>query len=593
MNNGYLHSIRARFLAVGLAACGVAIGASLFLAATSERKTMSNLEQSGIHLAERTAFATAPLIAFDSRIELAKALETLRGDRDFLFARIRNDAGEVLASTGAAAPGIRCSKDAPLVASQSPVAILVTAPIREGGQRWGCIELGISKKRSTTDTAQIWLTALGAVGVALIVTLSGGAYLSRTIAQPLERLARAASQTGSGYLEATVEEAGDDEVGVLASTFQDMLVRLRRTMVSKSYVDDVIGSLGESLIVAGENGAIRSANRAALDLLGYEREELVGEPIGRILAGEAIDPDVEPSSGLEREYVARSGRLIPVLTTVSVMRSQPGRSFIHVAQDMTQRKLAQAELVAAKQAAEDASQAKSQFLANMTHELRTPLNSVISFAGLLEEELEDRNLGELLPDVGKITGAGRHLLGIVNDVLDLSKIEAGRMELNVGAFSINRVMEEVVETASPLAGKNRNRVTVEPLAPGGDRLENDEQKFRQSLINLVSNACKFTQDGRVTVSASGRAGPGGERGFAVKVSDTGIGMTPEECARLFGTFVQVDASAGRRFGGTGLGLAISRRFCAMMGGELTVESAAGRGSTFTIWLPARVSEKQA
>ena len=578
-------SIRNKFLVVGLGAGVISIGASLFLAATADQKFASNLRINARHAAEQTAYITAPLIAFNSKSEITKALSLLKADPDFAYVQLRDAEGKVIAAMGHPSTGA-CLPGKPLKIVQGVEEIRVESSVNDSGANWGCVELGFSRQRSGHDAAQMWWIATLAATLAILITLGGAVYLSSSVARPIRRLVDAASLVGAGDLDASIDVESKDEVGVLAGTFQKMVAELRRTMVSKSYVDNVIGAMGESLIVTGPDGRVRTANQAARVLLQLNESELIGRRIETIITGDLVDPDLMPASGIEREYIARDGRRIPMLITASVMHSQTERSLVYVAQDVSLRKQAELELLAAKQFAEEANRAKSQFLANMSHELRTPLNTVISFAGLLEEELADRQVDELLPDVKKITNSGRHLLAIVNDVLDISKIEAGRMEVSALRFSINRVLREIADTAELLAAKNRNRMTIEPWLSSDAAVVNDEQKFRQSLLNLVSNACKFTQDGEVHVTVKPTSGVDGQPVFEIKVSDTGIGMAPSEVSRLFEAFVQVDSTAGRRFGGTGLGLAISREFCRMMGGDLTVASELGRGSILTISLPA-------
>ncbi len=229
----------------------------------------------------------------------------------------------------------------------------------------------------------------------------------------------------------------------------------------------------------------------------------------------------------------------------------------------------------------EASQHKSQFLANMSHELRTPLNAIIGVSEMLREDAEA--LRQDLEPLDRVLGAARHLLALINDILDLSKIEAGRMELQLEDFPLAPLIDGVVKTIEPLAAKSENRLAVSCDAAIG-MLHGDQMRLRQALLNLMSNANKFTERGTIAVEAR-QTQENGRDWVTIAVTDTGIGMTPEQKGKLFQEFSQADASTTRKYGGTGLGLAISKRFCQMMGGDVTVESEPGRGSTFTIRLP--------
>jgi signal transduction histidine kinase/pSer/pThr/pTyr-binding forkhead associated (FHA) protein len=236
--------------------------------------------------------------------------------------------------------------------------------------------------------------------------------------------------------------------------------------------------------------------------------------------------------------------------------------------------------------AEEANKFKSQFLANMSHELRTPLNAIIGYSEMLQEEAEELGVSELNGDLQKIQAAGKHLLALINDILDLSKIEAGKMELFLENFGLSGLLDEVVTTVRPLMKKNNNALLFEPKENLGS-MHADVTRVRQVLFNLLSNASKFTKDGKVSLAVD-KSNENGSEWITFRVSDTGIGMTSEQVGRLFQAFSQADASTSRKYGGTGLGLVISLRFCQMMGGTITVESEPNSGTVFTVKIPAQV-----
>ncbi len=246
------------------------------------------------------------------------------------------------------------------------------------------------------------------------------------------------------------------------------------------------------------------------------------------------------------------------------------------------------EIEAKSRELEVAGRHKSEFLANMSHELRTPLNAIIGYSEMLQEEAADLGTDAFVPDLKKINAAGKHLLELINAVLDLSKIEAGKMELYLEEFGVADMVHDITAVIQPLAGKNGNHLEARCDASVGT-MRADLTKLRQALFNLLSNACKFTERGTVSLTVAREAGKNGDW-MSFAVHDTGIGMTPEQMTRLFEEFSQADASVTRKYGGTGLGLALSRRLARMMGGDITVASEAGRGSTFTIRLPATVAE---
>jgi signal transduction histidine kinase len=254
----------------------------------------------------------------------------------------------------------------------------------------------------------------------------------------------------------------------------------------------------------------------------------------------------------------------------------------------------QAITESAKQAAEAASLTKSQFLANMSHELRTPLNAIIGYSEMLVEEAIDAGQQHTISDLGKIQSAGKHLLCLIDDVLDLSKIESGKMELYSEAFNVHQLIEQVTDTLAPACQKNNNQL-VFSCDPAIECMWSDLTKIRQSLVNLLSNACKFTQNGRIqlTVTRELDRNPDDDTDIIVmicfEVRDTGIGIKPEKMYKLFQPFSQADSSTTRKYGGTGLGLAITREFVTMMGGTISVDSVVDVGTTFIMRLPQAIA----
>ena len=269
---------------------------------------------------------------------------------------------------------------------------------------------------------------------------------------------------------------------------------------------------------------------------------------------------------------------------ISERRIQGGGT-VAVYSDITELRQHTIELEKARELSEVANRTKSQFLANMSHELRTPLNAIIGYSEILQEDAAESGQEQIIPDLKKIESAGRHLLGLINDILDLSKVEAGKMEVYIEEVEISSLLGEVGAIIRPLVAKNGNTLEMRVASDIGS-LRTDRTKLKQCLLNVLSNGCKFTQHGKLTlaVERTDRAM------IQMTISDTGIGMSAEQLARLFQAFNQADASTTKKFGGTGLGLAITRHFCRLLGGDISVASRVGEGSTFTIVIPDQVAE---
>jgi len=354
----------------------------------------------------------------------------------------------------------------------------------------------------------------------------------------------------------------------------------------KQYFSELVRNSPVAIVTLDAHKTVRSCNPAFEHLFGYSQEEAVGQVLDNLITTEATRHEAEEYTreALDRPIAGvgqrrrKDGTFVDVeVLGVPVIVDGEHVGPMALYHDIT-------ELLRARQDAEAANRAKSQFLANMSHELRTPLNAILGYAELVREEAEERGVPEFTPDLERIGTAGRHLLTLINDVLDLSKIEAGKIELVCAPFPVRRVVDDVRATVEPLVARKSNTLTVNcPESVG--TMHSDATRIRQVLFNLLSNASKFTERGRITLDVA----RGGDT-MVFAVSDTGIGMTPEQQDRLFEAFVQADATIASKYGGTGLGLAISRRLCRLMGGEVEVSSQPGRGSTFTVRLPVTAPE---
>ena len=358
----------------------------------------------------------------------------------------------------------------------------------------------------------------------------------------------------------------------------------------KQYFEELVGNSPIAIVTLDRDHRVIACNPAFEALYGYRESELIGQNLDDHIATEESRAEAQQYTRAAGDRAVagigkrrrKDGTLVDVqIRAVPVIVGGERVGMMGLYNDIT-------ELLAARHEAEAANTAKSRFLASMSHELRTPLNAIIGYSEMLQEDAEDVGQEDFIPDLQKIHGAGRHLLTLINDILDLSKIEAGKMELFIETFVVDEMLEGVASTVAPLVEKNSNSFEIR-TPEGLGEMTADVTRIRQVLLNLLSNASKFTENG--TISLEVDTPPDGTIVFAVR--DTGIGMTAEQLERIFEAFAQAEASTTSKFGGTGLGLAISREFCRMMGGDIEVTSDPGEGSVFTVRLPRSVESAAA
>ena len=359
----------------------------------------------------------------------------------------------------------------------------------------------------------------------------------------------------------------------------------------RQYFEVLVRNSPVAIVVLDLEHRVLSCNPAFEKLYGYSQSDVADRNLDDLITTpetrqEAVSYTLQASEQRLVQGIGRrrrkDGSMVDVeVLAVPVVVGGERVGMMGLYHDVT-------ELLQARRASEEANTAKSRFLANMSHELRTPLNAIIGYSEMLEEEAGERGHSDYVPDLQKIRAAGRHLLALINDVLDLSKIEAGKMELHLETFELLPAIEAVAATVAPLIEKNGNTLRLE-LAHGLGAMRADVTRVRQVLFNLLSNASKFTERGTITLRAARERGPAGDT-LCFTVQDTGIGMTPEQLGRLFQAFSQAEASTSSKYGGTGLGLAISKMFCEMMGGDIAVSSTPGMGTAFTVRLPAQVRD---
>lgn len=438
-------------------------------------------------------------------------------------------------------------------------------------------------------------------------------YVDRSLVARLTALSNSMLAIASGNLRAPLPSGGNDEIGRMAqalSVFRDTAIEveeknLREVANARQRLIDAIESISEGFALYDATDRLALCNSHYREILypgiadcvtpGMAFETIVRRAVERGL--------VEDAKGREEEWIA--GRLAAHrnLTMMQIQHRSPerwiqvnerritGGGTVAIYTDISTLKRHEAELEIARDEAMAATQAKSKFLASMSHELRTPLNAIIGITEMLKDDAADAGQDELMEPLERIHRAGKHLLHLINEILDLSKIEAGKLALSLENVEVAPLLREAAATAEPLAARNGNRLEIR-FGDDLGRLRADPVRLRQIVLNLLSNAAKFTERGVVTLEAR-REREDDADWIEVSVADTGIGLTQEQLGRLFQEFSQADSSTTRKYGGTGLGLAISLRLCRMMGGDIQVASERGQGSRFTLRIPVGAAEPSA
>jgi signal transduction histidine kinase/CheY-like chemotaxis protein/HAMP domain-containing protein len=463
-------------------------------------------------------------------------------------------------------------------------------------------EAGIARDRVIADVAAARRLSVLIVVFSILAGLALTLIIIRSIATPLHRLVLAIDGLSAGDTAAAIPAPGPDEIGAMAralALFRDSLEERNRLAAEserqRQTLATAIATISEGFALYDADDRIVLCNDhfrefwpGLADLIrpGIAFRQIVEATAERGLvelgdqsAAEWVEERLRrrrtPHGFVEYNFQGRWVRISE--------RRTPDGGVVAVFTDITELKRRQIELEQAREQSETANRAKSQFLANMSHELRTPLNAVIGYSEMLQDEAADSGQDGFIPDLKKIEDAGRHLLSLINDILDLSKIEAGKMDIYAEHVEIIPLVDEVRAIIEPLAGRNGNKLAIKcPPSIGG--MQTDRTKLKQALLNLLSNGAKFTKNGRLELAIE-RSETAGGNTVRFAVSDTGIGMSEAQLGNLFQPFTQADASTTKKYGGTGLGLAITRHFCQMLGGDVTATSRPGAGSTFTIVLP--------
>jgi len=633
----------------------VAVASVTMLSLRRQQETFRDeLEQQADLLLDTLVVATQDSLYFLDVSYMKELMEELGKDQVLVAGQIYDKDGRVLAdaySRSVLAYGVKpdpLGKE--LVESNETVfkwqsdKLIAGKAVVLGRQRLGAVRVGLSTAPLKAKMAAVRNEGIAMGLAAAIVGTLVALLLSRSITEPLKQMTAATQHLAKGDLSQKIAIDTNDELAVLAGAFNSMTDQLRNLIESlEQQTEDLrhseaknralLNAIPDLMFRFSQDGIFLDFKAPRGDSYLQSSEAWIGQPVSEVLPTEVAT--------LCLEYVERTLKTQDIqIFEYELFVEEQRRNFearlvvsgeqevLAIVRDITDAKLAQVELQQAKEEAEAANRAKSAFLASMSHELRTPLNGILGLSELLREDAEDLGYTDFVPDLQQIYDSGLHLLNLITDILDISKIEAGKMSLYLENFDISTLIVEVQKTVQPLIKKKTNTLEVHGAASLGTMYA-DRTKVKQLLLNLISNSAKFTENGTIVLSVtreSENEGNGNSKRDAkmllvngelsvvssatldsasmpdagnddqtsdwiiFSVSDTGIGMSPEQAAKIFQPFVQADNSTTKKYGGTGLGLAICQRFCEMMGGNITVESEVGVGSTFSFYLPAKVKD---
>lgn len=474
----------------------------------------------------------------------------------------------------------------------------IAAPIYLGKQLLGAVELSLSHERiqqeilthhqfldelTTENHHRVLRMVVISIILASLLCLMAGVFAARRIAKPIEQLRETVRRIGQGRSDLVWPKPVDHELKELVGGLKAMVQDLRAQLVSTNYLDDIISSMFDGLVVVDRHLLIEKVNAATCAMTGYAASELIGRPVAILVRPSNSSADTAVSLDKIEYVYTRTGERVPVLWGNASMTSHIDGypRTIAVFRNISEIKAREQELKTARQEAEVANAAKSRFLANMSHELRTPLNAIIGFSAMMKDGIQGKSLDTYIEYASDIHASAQHLLSIINDILDISKLEAGKVDLVEEVVAMDEMLELVLRIIRQRAAERQIDIITD-IEKGLPDLLLDPRMFKQILINILSNAVKFNrQGGKITLKAQREL----MGGVGIHITDNGIGMDEAAIPQMLEPFSQAENAHNRTYEGTGLGLAIAKSMIELHGGRLSIESALGIGTTVHLILP--------